>query len=101
MSRTVLSQSILSEPRPSPPHARRWSWVHYLALVGVPLLLINGWTVIAWLADGPASVTQFRDPGSANWYVARIVEGLSVIGSILVIIHLVRGCRRTRRVLTF
>jgi hypothetical protein len=62
---------------------------------------LNAWTVIAWLADGPFQVTEFRDRNSASWYTARVVEGLTVLGSVLVIIYLVRGCRRVHRVLTF
>jgi hypothetical protein len=63
--------------------------------------MMNAWTVIAWLADGPSQVTEFRARDSVTWYTARVVEGLTVLGSILVIIYLVRGCRRAHRVLTF
>src|SRR5262245_38499892 len=102
MSRMCLLNPAAGERPSSPPQvARRWTWAHALALVAAPIMVLNAWTVIAWLADGPASVTEFRDPNSANWYVARVVEGLAVVGSILVLIHLVRGCRRAGKVLTF
>src|SRR4051812_35162453 len=93
--RAALSDTQLS-PRPQ----TRWGWTQYLAVVGVPILVLNTWTVVAWLADGPAPVTEFRNPGSANWYVARTVEALAVLGSVFMIIHLVRGCRRAGRFLT-
>jgi hypothetical protein len=67
----------------------------------VPILIWNAWTVIAWLAEGPSQVTEFRDRDSLSWYAARVFEGVAILGSILVIIHLVRGCRRAHRVLTF
>lgn len=79
----------------------RWSWPHFLALIGAPILVWNAWTVIAWLADGPHQVTEFRDRDSLSWYFARVAEGLTVLGSLLVILCLVRGCRRAHRILTF
>jgi hypothetical protein len=92
-------QSTFSPPRQGA--VRRWSWSHVLALIGVPILILNAWTVIAWLADGPTQMTEFRDPGSFNWYVARAVEGTAIVGSIFMIVYLVRGCRRAGRILTF
>lgn len=80
---------------------RRWSLPHYLALAGIPVLVWNAWTVIAWLTDGPEAVTQFRDRGSVSWYAARVIECGVVLASLLVIRYLVRGCRRAGRVLTF
>jgi hypothetical protein len=80
---------------------RKWSWGQYFALIGVPLLIWNVWTEIAWLVDGPRPVTEFRDPGSVNWYAVHILEGVMIIGAISVIIYLIRGCRRQRRFLTF
>lgn len=79
----------------------RWSLPHYLAIAGVPVLVWNAWTVIAWLIDGPEAVTEFRDPGSVSWYAARAIECGVVLASLLVIRYLVRGCRRGGRFLTF
>jgi hypothetical protein len=69
--------------------------------MGVPFLMWEAWTVIAWLTDGPTQVTEFRDSTSANWYAARMYEGLAILVSIAVIVYVVRGCVRARRVLTF
>src|SRR5258705_5661109 len=80
---------------------RRWALPHYLALAGIPVLVWNAWTVIAWLIDGPEAVTEFRDPGSVSWYAARAIECGVVLASLLVIRYLVRGCRRAGRLLTF
>jgi hypothetical protein len=80
---------------------RRWAWPQYLALAGIPILVLNAWTVIAWLLDGPAPVTKFRAPSSANWYIAHTIEALCVLGSAGVVVYLVRGCRRSGRILTF
>lgn len=104
-SDSVLTQATRPARRERPPAASRpgkgWSWPHYLAAIGLPILVLNVWTVIAWLADGPSQVTEFRDHGSVSWYAVRVVEGVTVLGSILVVIYLVRGCRRARRILTF
>jgi len=87
--------------RPPAEATRRWSWAHYLAVVGVPILVFESWTVIAWLADHPHQVTQFRTPGSMSWYAARAIELLEILLSILVLIHLVRDCKRRGKLLTF
>ena len=80
---------------------RGWSWPHMLALIGVPILAWNAWTIVAWLADGPAPVHDFRDQNSLTWNVARVIEAIVVLGSALVIVYLVRSCRRAGRILTF
>lgn len=81
--------------------ARRWSLPHYLALTGIPILMWEAWTLVAWLRDGPHQITQYRDQDSASWYAARTIEGLAIIISLAVAIHVVRGCLRERRILTF
>ncbi len=81
--------------------SRRWSWGQYLALLGVPFALWSGWTLVAWLRAGPTQITQYRDRGSASWYAAHTLEGIVLAVSLLVIVHLVRDCRRQRRLLTF
>ena len=81
--------------------AQRITPAHVLAAVGIPFLIWEGWTVVAWLADGPYQITQFRDRDSASWYAARVFEGLVIVVSIAVLVYVVRGCLRARRLLTF
>jgi hypothetical protein len=55
--------------KPSPVQSTvKWSWTHTLALVGAIIGLHEAWTLVAWLADGPHLVTEFRDRSSASWY---------------------------------
>ena len=79
----------------------RWSWAHYLALIGVPILFWNAWTVIAWLADGPRQVTEFREADSWNFAFVKVLEVSMVIVSVAMLIYVVRGCLRQRRFFTF
>jgi hypothetical protein len=87
-------------PRPSAPVRRSWGAAHYLALVAVPLLAYQAWTLIGWLAAGPHQVTNYRTAGSASWYAARVIQGVMLIAVIAIAVGVVRGCRRERR-LTF
>jgi hypothetical protein len=80
---------------------RQWSWAHALAVVGVPFLVWEIWTVVAWLADGPHSVTGYSNAGSGSWYGARVLEGSMILISVAVLAYLVRGCLRARRLFTF
>jgi hypothetical protein len=79
----------------------RWSWSHGLALAGLPFLLWETWTVVAWLADGPQSISGYSSHGSGSWYGARLLEGTMILISIVVAGYLVRGCVRARRFFTF
>ena len=81
--------------------SRRWSWGQYLALASVPFIVLIGWTLGAWFIDGPTQITEYRDRGSASWYAAHALEAAVVLVSLLVIVHLVRDCRRQRCLLTF
>jgi hypothetical protein len=56
---------------------------------------------MAWLADGPRQVTEFRDRTSASWYAAHAFEAAMVVVAVAVIVHLVRDVRRQGRLLTF
>jgi hypothetical protein len=78
----------------------RWSWPHYLAVAAVPVLLLQTWTLAAWLADGPHQITEFRDTSAISWKAARVYEGIGIIVSIVVIFVVGRECRRKRQ-LTF
>lgn len=80
------------------PDARnRWSWAQYLALIGLPILLVEVWTVTAWLIDGPYQITEFRSRDSINWYAARVYEVLGVGLALSVGTRVVRACLRQRR----
>ena len=78
----------------------RWSVPHYLAIIGVPVLAWNAWTVIAWLVDGPTAVRGFSDEGSVSWYAAKAIEIGVVLASLAVVVYLVRNCRRAGQILT-
>ncbi|MGH2728556.1 MAG: spirocyclase AveC family protein [Actinomycetota bacterium] len=92
---TPLGRASLSRS-----NARRWRPAHYLAALGAVFVFWQSWTWIAWLADGPEQITQFRDRNSASWYGARVYEALAIVAALSVIVYLVRQCRRERR-LTF
>jgi hypothetical protein len=81
---------------------RGWSLPHYLALLGVPVLVWNVWTVVAWLVAGPHAITRYRPPGHpVDWYGARAFEGIAILVALVLVAHVVRGCRRGRALLTF
>lgn len=82
------------------PSGRRWGWAQYLALIGLPFLAVEAWMLVAWLAHGPHQITQFRTPHSGNWWTAQIFQWIAVAMFVGVTAHLVRQCRRERR-LTF
>ena len=58
-----MTTDLAARPQPGRPAAapdpvavaavNRWRWQHYLAVVGVAFLVWGGWTLIAWLAEGP------------------------------------------------
>ena len=80
------------------PAVNRWRWQHYLAVVGVAFLVWGGWTLIAWLADGPEANTQYRDTGSTAYTIAKGWE-VFYVGLVLVMgTWVVRRCLRERRV---
>ena len=83
------------------PRKAAWSWPHYLAILGVPILVWEVWTLTAWLADGPRQITEFRDHDSLNWYLARFYEGLALAVAVPMLVYIVRGCRRARTIFTF
>jgi Spirocyclase AveC-like len=80
---------------------RGWSLPHYLALVGVPVLVWNAWTVIAWLAAGPHAITAYRHGHTVDWYGARAFEALAIVIGVVLAVYVYRGCRRARMLLTF
>lgn len=98
---TTLTDRSLALNKSRPAAKRRWSGAQYLALIGVPILAIQAWTLTAWLADGPSQVTESRDTSSVSWYAAHAFEALAALVAIVVIRHLYRDCKRQGRFLTF
>jgi hypothetical protein len=79
-----------------------WGWAQWLAALGLPVLLLEMWTLIAWLADGPSQLTKYRGDGhGTEWYGARIGEIAVIVISAIVIAKVVRGCREQKKFLTF
>jgi hypothetical protein len=78
----------------------RWTWAHYLAILGSGLLFLEVWTVSSWLAHGPTTVTGLEDRSSAAWIGARVFEGIIIVVAIVVIPVVIRSSWRSRR-LTF
>ena len=75
----------------------RWSWGQYLALVGLPILVLEVWTVAAWLMDSPFQITQYRDTNAPSWYTARVYEALAIVIFLVMGVIVVRGCIRARK----
>src|SRR5262245_32300356 len=76
---------------------RRWPAAYYLAFAGVFFLAFETWVLGHWLADGPETITQFRDSSTTNWWAARVYETLAVLFALGMLVHLIRSCRRERR----
>jgi hypothetical protein len=79
------------------PARRTWAPVHYLAIIGVCLLVWEASTLAGWIADGPSPVNATRTTFSASWYAARVFEGLAVLMACVMATSVVRGCLRARR----
>lgn len=80
------------------PAARaRWGAAHYLAAFGGLMLLLQAWTYAGWLAAGPYSVTEYKTPGSLNWWAARCYEVAFGILFLGLAGWVVRRCVRERR----
>jgi hypothetical protein len=68
--------------------------------VGAVLSAYGFWTLIAWLIHGPTPVRGFSTFGSSSWIAARVFECIIAASSVAVVVYVVRGVRRERR-LTF
>ncbi|WP_354699680.1 spirocyclase AveC family protein [Paraconexibacter sp. AEG42_29] len=81
---------------------RAWGWPHYLALLALPILFLETWTVVSWLADGPSQITEYRtgEHGKEFWG-ARGFEAFAIVLSLWVISKLIKDCRAQGRLLTF
>jgi hypothetical protein len=67
------------------------------AAIGLAFLCWEAWTLVAWIADGPAAVTQYRDSGDASMVWARALELFAVGFAVYMFFLLARGVRRERR----
>ncbi len=95
-----VSRTPVTAAGPVPGTTSRWCLTHYLALAGTLLLLLQAWVLGAWLADGPRQITEFRVDGSLGDIAAMVAQVAIVLFSVGMCVHLVRTCRRERR-LTF
>lgn len=74
--------------------------LNLFALAAVPLLLIQAWTWITWLADSPRQITEFRDKDDFSWYLAIGYQVAAITACAVVMFFVIRGCLRARA-LTF
>jgi hypothetical protein len=77
--------------------SRRWGVTQYLALIAVPLLAYESWTLVSWLASGPQVVTAGRDAYSFSWWWARGIEVAAVTIASWLLVSALRATRRTGR----
>jgi hypothetical protein len=76
---------------------QRWPWQYYAAVLAIPFLFWEFWTLSAWLAKGPHEITQYRNTHEAAWVAARIYEPVMIVISLALLVYIVRGCLRIRR----
>lgn len=76
---------------------RTWGVAHYLALLAVPLLAYEAWTLVAWIASEPHVVTKGRDSSSLSWWWARAIEAGAVTLAGVLLVQAVRESRRLGR----
>ena len=99
MTTTAVTRTDPEPPRENPaPGAGHWSWGHSFAVAGVIALVWEGWTFIAWLAQGPHALDQYRNENVSAWWGSILFETLIIVISIPIAIHVIRGCLRTRRI---
>jgi hypothetical protein len=76
---------------------RPWTVARALAIFGAINLAYMAVTLARWLADGPAPVDVYRDTHTASFWVAQGYLVVAVIVSVLLLVRVVRQCRRQRR----
>ncbi|MCX6398470.1 MAG: spirocyclase AveC family protein [Propionibacteriales bacterium] len=89
---------MFTSSRPAPPQTQtppRWGAAHYLALLAVPLLAYEGWTLVTWLASDPHVVTKGRDVGSTSWWWAKALEVGAVTLAVTLLVQSIRDSRRS------
>ena len=91
-------------PQTAPPATSRkppWGPPQYLAVLGVPVFVLMMWTLIGWMADGPHQITRYRTGEGLDYVASKTAEGIVLVLSAVVLVKVVRDCRRERRFLTF
>lgn len=91
------ARSLPTEPRRRP----TWGWPQWLAVLGLPILVIEAYTLTTWLLDGPRQVTEYRQGNTIEVWGARIGEVAVVLISLIVLRVIIKGCRAQGRIMTF
>jgi hypothetical protein len=73
---------------------RRWTYVHWLALAGALLLVVQAYVWIRWLSTGPVQIDARRDTGHISFKLAIFYQVAAWILMVVMVTRLVRQCRR-------
>jgi hypothetical protein len=77
--------------------SRRWTPAHDLALAGGLLLAVQLAVLRAWLGSGPHAITRYRVHHGTPWWAAVAFQAAAVGMAVWVLVFVVRGCLRQRR----
>ena len=91
---TASEQPAPGDARITPPSAAYRIW----GAIGVVFLLVQAWTWITWLADGPEQITRFRNTSLPSWKWAIGLQVTQVVVMITVLAAVARDARRQRAV---
>jgi hypothetical protein len=94
---TLASTSAHTGERATRLRSRSTDGTYLLAGVGILIVAYASWTWGAWLLAGPTPITAFRDTHSLTLWVARCYELAMVITAVVVLVVVIRGCLRERR----
>jgi hypothetical protein len=78
--------------KPAKPRTAVFWW----AIVGIAALAVQTSVWIPYLASGPETLTQFRDPSSNSYIWARILETVNVIALVGTLAFVIRDVRSNR-----
>jgi hypothetical protein len=76
---------------------RPWTAARCLAVFGIINVAYIAVTLVRWLADGPEPVDVHRDTHSTSFWVAQGYLAAVVIVSVVLLVRVVRQCRRQGR----
>jgi hypothetical protein len=76
-----------------PQAAPAWAYKVW-ASFGAAFLLVQAWTWLSWLADGPGTITRFRDTSAPEWKWAIALQAFQVISTAVVVAAVIRHARR-------
>jgi hypothetical protein len=101
----MQSTSVQAPPvgRPPVPRAQRSTpldiTIKCLCGVGALFLVWQSWTMVAWVQNAH----RIKPTGGhgTNWWAAHTLEALVCLVCLPGLVHMVRGCRQERRLLTF